>query len=54
MRKIICGKTPADVWSQVDYKPEFDANKLFGVDNEYTQTLISELQIPSCTLEEWN
>lgn len=54
LRKIICGKTPADVWSQVDYKPEFDANKLFGVDNEYTQALISELQIPSCTPGEWN
>ncbi|GBC47353.1 uncharacterized protein OCT59_002046 [Rhizophagus irregularis] len=54
LRKIICGKTPADVWSQVDYKPKFDANKLFGVDNEYTQTLISKLQIPSCTPEEWN
>ncbi|POG57757.1 hypothetical protein GLOIN_2v1791345 [Rhizophagus irregularis DAOM 181602=DAOM 197198] len=44
----------SDVWSQVDYKPKFDANKLFGVDNEYTQTLISKLQIPSCTPEEWN
>ncbi|CAB4397593.1 unnamed protein product [Rhizophagus irregularis] len=43
LRKIICGKTSADVWSQVDYKPEFDANKLFGVDNEYTQTLITNL-----------
>ncbi|RGB28771.1 hypothetical protein C1646_672977 [Rhizophagus diaphanus] len=32
-RKIICGKSPAHVWSQA---------------------LISELQIPSCTLEEWN
>ena len=29
-------------------------NKLFGIDNEYTQALINQLQIPSCTLEEWN
>ena len=54
LRTIICGKTPADVWSQIDCKPELDANKLFGIDNEYTQALINQLQIPSCTLEEWN
>ncbi|GES73513.1 hypothetical protein GLOIN_2v1880126 [Rhizophagus clarus] len=54
LRSIICGKTPADVWSHVDHKPKFDANKLFGIDNEYTRALISELQIPSCTPEEWN
>ncbi|CAG8653494.1 16857_t:CDS:2 [Funneliformis mosseae] len=52
LRSIICGKTPADVWSHIDHKPEFDANKLFGIDNKYTQALISKLQIPSCTPEE--
>ncbi|GES93349.1 hypothetical protein GLOIN_2v1791345 [Rhizophagus clarus] len=54
LRSIICRKTPADVWSHVDHKPKFDANKLFGIDNEYTRALISELQIPSCIPEEWN
>lgn len=38
----------------MNYKPEFDASKLFGIDNEYTQILISQLRIPSCILEEWN
>ena len=27
---------------------------MFGIDNEYTQALISQLQIPSCISEEWN
>ncbi|GET01435.1 hypothetical protein GLOIN_2v1791345 [Rhizophagus clarus] len=36
IRSIICEKTLADVWFHVDHKPKFDANKLFGIDNEYT------------------
>jgi len=54
LRTIVCGKTPADVWSIVDHKPRFDANKLFGIDNEYTQALINQLQIPSCTSKDWD
>src|SRR5207244_5620286 len=29
-------------------------NKLFDIDKEYTQTIINQLQIPSCTLKEWD
>jgi hypothetical protein len=54
LQTIVCGKNPTDVWSKIDHKPEFDANKLFGIDNEYTQALIGQLRIPSCKLEEWN
>jgi len=54
LRTTICGKNPTDVWSKIDHKPEFNANELFGIDNEYTQALISQLQIPSCTSEEWD
>ena len=54
LQTIICGKNPTDVWSNIDRKPKFDANKLFGIDNKYTQILIGQLRIPSCTLEEWN
>ena len=54
LQTIVCGKNPTDVWSKIDYKPEFNANKLFGIDNEHTQALIGQLRIPLCKLEEWN
>ena len=54
LRTIVYGKNPTDVWSKIDHKPEFNANQLFGIDNEYILALIGQLQIPSCTSEEWN
>ncbi|CAG8609867.1 6041_t:CDS:2, partial [Diversispora eburnea] len=42
------------VWIKIDNKPKYNANSLFGLENIYTQELIRQLKVPSCTLEEWN
>ncbi|CAG8710694.1 28439_t:CDS:2, partial [Dentiscutata erythropus] len=42
------------VWSQISCLKQFTDYQLFGLDHQYVQKLIREIQIPTCTLSNWN
>ncbi|RIB19236.1 hypothetical protein C2G38_2036215 [Gigaspora rosea] len=48
------GNDLESVWNQVSCLKQFTGYQLFGLDHQYVQKLIHELQVSTCSLSDWN
>ena len=45
---------PSNVWKKIGKLANYDGKRLFGIEHNLTKVLTDNLQVPFCTLADWN